>query len=63
MIVLARTLFASLLLICQAVAQPALAQIDSQPPEIGPPIPFDLPPTNTIMLENGLKVTFSASRE
>jgi zinc protease len=58
MIVLARTLFASLLLICQAVAQPALAQIGSQPPEIGPPIPFELPPTNTIMLENGLKVTF-----
>ena len=58
MISILRALIAALLLWCPVTEQAAVAQLNSQPPEVGAPIPFDLPPTNTIMLENGLRVTF-----
>ena len=38
--------------------QPVFAQFPSEPPAIGTPIPFELPPTNSITLDNGLVVTF-----
>jgi zinc protease len=51
-------LLALSVLIACVITQPGLAQSDLPRPEMGEPIPFDLLPTNSVMLDNGLVVTF-----
>lgn len=48
-----------LLAVLMLAAMPAVAIAQATPrPEVGEPIPFELPPTTTIELENGLTVSF-----